>query len=157
MHYCSLAQSSSVDCEIFDCDPYESFLSVFLKIYDMNLTFDEDDARIHRVLGQFESDPNVLFNDEFCFPIVIKQIRLGFGPEGGFYHRSQRLFARILMARPDNRVIAEILEASETMERNEMIAIMLITGSVPYLLEILEMRRITLSSFESILINKLRS
>lgn len=51
------------------------------------------------------------------------------------------------MAQPDNRVIAEILEASETMERNEMIAIMLRTDSVPYILEILEMRRITLSNF----------
>lgn len=158
-YFCSLVVLSSLinSREILDYNPSESFLNVFLKIYDMNLTFQENDHRIHHVLGQFEKNPKTLFDDDFCFQLVIEQIKLGFGPENFFYDRSRRLLVRILLTCPDKRVIIKILEAAEPIERHEMIETMIQTNTVPFLLEILEMRRTTSISFKNILMNKLRS
>ena len=156
--FISVVLSSSIDREMFECVPSEPFLSVFLKIYDMHWKLLEHEERVHQVLGQFETDPSLLFNDETSFPIVVDQIISGFG--FGilyFYRRSFRLLTKILMTRPGNGVILKILEKAGPHERTEIIEIMIRSGYMPHISEALRLRSITSKSFESILMNKLRS
>ena len=154
---CFSVHSSSFNCETLDYNSSESFLNIFLTIYDMNWC-SINSERIKEVLGKFESNPTVLFNDDICFPVVIEQINLGFIYDFSiFYDRSQRLTVRILMACPPNKVIADILEACEDSARIKVITIMSKLGCMPFLLDVLQRQKISSESYVNILINKLRS
>ena len=151
----SLVLASSIDT---DERPPESFLEVFLNIYNMNIVPEHKDLVIN-ILGQFETDPFLLINDSICFSVVLKHIYSGFGYEEKdfFYHRSCRLLSRILMARPDKSVMYKILKEAGPIERKDIIEIMIQSGSIPFILDILKERSLGSNSFESILMNKLRS
>lgn len=155
----SLVLASSIDTGIIDERPSESFLDVFFNIYDMTLVLPEHGDLVNKILGKFETDPFLLINDEICFPIVLKHIYSGFGYEGKglFYHRSRILLSRILMARPDNSVMYKILKEAGPIERKDIIEIMIQSGSIPFIFDILKERILGSISFESILMNKLRS
>ena len=122
----------------------------------MNLVPEHED-RVINILGQFETDPFLLINDNICFSVVLEHIYFGFREEGFFYYRSRRLLSRILMARPDYAVMYEILKEAGPIERKEIIEIMIQSGSIPFIFDILKERSLGSNSFESILMNKLRS
>lgn len=160
-YYFSLVLTSRFDPEIIEIigyNPTEPFLNVFLNIYDMYLKLPEHEERVKEILSQFEIDPFLLINDEICFPIVLEHIYLGFREEEHFFYcRSCRLLFRILMVRPGNAVLYKILQEAGPIERKGIIEIMIRSGSIPFIADVLKIRSLTLSSFESILMNKLRS
>lgn len=102
---------SSQRIQLFDYQPSEPFLNVYLNIYDMNIVHPTHSIRINEVLGNFENDPTQLYNDEICFGIVIEAIILGFtlNNESFFYERSRRLLTRILQSNPNRSVILRLM------------------------------------------------
>ena len=96
--------------QLFDYQPTESFLNVYLNIYDMDLVHPTHSVRINQVLGNFEIDPEQFYNDEICFDIVIEEIIMGFRMESGiFFERSRRLLTRILQSNPGRNVFTQML------------------------------------------------
>lgn len=101
---------SSLRIQLFDYRPTESFLNVYLNIYDMDLVHPTHSVRINQVLGNFEIDPVQLYNDEICFNIVIEEIIMGFRMDTGFFfERSRRLLTRILQSNPGRNVFIQML------------------------------------------------
>jgi hypothetical protein len=109
--FCIMTVVSGQEIVLFDYQPFESFLSVYLNIYDMNIVHPTHSNRINSVLGNFETDPSQLYDDEICFGIVIEAIILGFEPgfDSFFFERSRRLLTRILQSNPNRNVILQLL------------------------------------------------
>lgn len=104
--------------ELFDYQPSEPFLRVYLNIYDMNIVHPTHSIRINEVLGNFENNPAQLYNDEICFGIVTEAIIMGFTMSNGsfFYERSRRLLTRILQSNPNRNVILQLMLLFSTAE-----------------------------------------
>jgi trimethylamine:corrinoid methyltransferase-like protein len=99
-----------------------SFSQVFISLpYDLHWTHSVHYDRVHAALANFETHPQILFNDPVTSSIVIEQIILGFQVGGKFFEsRSRTIIQRLWSANPPLHFINDILHAAENYGIQEM-------------------------------------